>query len=236
MDTMIYMDNAATTQTDPQVVAAMLPYYTEAYGNPSSIYGFGQQAKAAIEQARIQLAKGIHAQPKEIYCTSGGSESDNWALKAVAEAYREVGRHIITTKVEHHAILHTAQWLEKQGFEVTYLNVDEKGRISLKELEAAIRPDTILISVMAANNEIGTIQPLYEIGQIARKHGILFHTDAVQAYGHIPIRVDEMNIDLLSASSHKLYGPKGVGFLYVRKSVKLRSFIHGGGQERGRRA
>ncbi len=236
MDTMIYMDNAATTQTDPQVVAAMLPYYTEAYGNPSSIYGFGQQAKAAIEQARIQLAKGIHAQPKEIYCTSGGSESDNWALKAVAEAYREVGRHIITTKVEHHAILHTAQWLEKQGFEVTYLNVDEKGRISLKELEAAIRSDTILISVMAANNEIGTIQPLYEIGQIARKHGILFHTDAVQAYGHIPIRVDEMNIDLLSASSHKLYGPKGVGFLYVRKSVKLRSFIHGGGQERGRRA
>lgn len=236
MSKLIYLDNAATTQVYPEVVEAMTPFFTEYYGNPSAIYSFADEAKKAVDKARTILAEGIHARTEEIYFTGGGSESDNWALKATADAYGKKGKHIITTKIEHHAILHTAEYLEKQGFEVTYVNVDEKGLIRLDELEAAIRSDTILISVMAANNEIGTIQPLEEIGAIARKHGILFHTDAVQAFGHIPLDVEKMNIDMLSASGHKVNGPKGIGMLYIRKGVKIRSLIHGGAQERNRRA
>ncbi len=233
---LIYLDNAATTRTAPEVVEAMLPYFSELYGNPSSIYGFSQKSKEAITAAREKIAGALGAKPEEIYFTAGGSEADNWALKATAEAYRSKGNHIITTKIEHHAILHTAQWLEKNGFEVTYLDVDESGTVKLSELEKAIRPETILISVMFANNEIGTIQPIREIGQIAKEHGILFHTDAVQAFGQLPIDVDDLKIDMLSSSAHKLNGPKGIGFLYIRKGVKIRSFIHGGAQERKRRA
>lgn len=232
----IYLDNAATTQVDSQVLDAMLPYFTEFYGNPSSIYMFAEEGRKAVEEARGNVAELIGAKPEEIYFTGGGSEADNWALKAAAEAYREKGRHIITSTIEHHAVLHTCAWLERQGFEVTYVNVDENGRLKLDELKAAIRPDTILISVMAANNEIGTVQPLREIGAIAHENGILFHTDAVQAFGHIPLDVDELQIDMLSASGHKLYGPKGVGALYIRKGVRIRSLIHGGAQERKRRA
>lgn len=232
----IYLDNAATTKVLPEVVEAMLPYFTEDFGNPSAIYGFAGVAKTTVDQARDIIAGGLGAKSSEIYFTAGGSESDNWALKSVAENFANKGKHIITTKIEHHAILHTAEYLEKKGFEVTYLDVDEFGIISLDELEKAIRPDTILISIMAANNEIGSIQPLAEIGKIAKAHNVLFHTDAVQAFGHIPISVEEMNIDLLSASGHKINGPKGIGFLYIRKTVLLKSFIHGGGQERGRRA
>lgn len=233
---LIYLDNAATTKTAPEVVEAMLPYFTEMYGNPSSVYSFSQKSKEAITAGREKIAKTLGASPEEIYFTAGGSESDNWALKATAEAYKEKGNHIITTKIEHHAILHTGEWLEKHGFEVTYVDVDEFGKVKLDELEKAIRPTTILISVMFANNEIGTIQPIKEIGEIAKKHGILFHTDAVQAYGQLPINVDELHIDMLSSSGHKLNGPKGIGFLYIRKGVKIRSFIHGGAQERKRRA
>ncbi len=233
---LIYLDNAATTRVLPEVVEAMSPFFTEYYGNPSAIYSFAGRAKEAAEAARGILAEGIHARPDEIYFTGGGSESDNWALKAAAEAYASKGKHIITTTIEHHAILHTCEYLEKHGCEVTYVGVDENGVVRLDELKAAIRPDTILISVMAANNEIGTIQPLKEIGAIAKEHQILFHTDAVQAYGHVPIDVDDMNIDMLSASGHKLHGPKGIGCLYIRKGVKIRSFIHGGAQERNRRA
>lgn len=236
MDKLIYLDNAATTQVHPLVVEEMLPFFTESYGNPSSVYQFAGTAKEAMEQARERLAAGIGARAREIYFTGGGSESDNWALIAIAERYQEKGKHIITTRIEHHAILHTCEYLEKRGFEVTYLDVDEQGFVNPEKLEAAIRPDTILISVMAANNEIGTIQPLKQIGELAKAHGILFHTDAVQAFGHIPLNVDEMNIDLLSATAHKLNGPKGVGLLYVRKTVQLFSFIHGGAQERGKRA
>lgn len=233
---LIYLDNAATTRTAPEVVEAMLPYFSEMYGNPSSVYTFSQKSREAITDAREKIAKALGAKTEEIYFTAGGSEADNWALKAAAEAYRAKGNHIITTKIEHHAILHTAQWLEKQGFEVTYLDVDESGTVKLEELKKAIRPTTILISVMFANNEIGTIQPVKEIGTIAREHGILFHTDAVQAFGQLPIQVEELNIDMLSSSAHKLNGPKGIGFLYIRKGVKIRSFIHGGAQERKRRA
>lgn len=233
---LIYLDNAATTRVIPKVREAMEPFFSEFYGNPSAIYHFAGEAKQAVDHAREILAKGIGAKPEEIYFTGGGSESDNWALKGTAEAYADKGRHIITTKIEHHAVLHTLSYLEKKGFEVTYLDVDEHGSIRLDELENAIRPDTILISVMAANNEIGTIEPLKEIGAIARKHGVLFHTDAVQAYGHIPLNVDEMQIDMLSASGHKLNGPKGIGLMYIRKGVKIGSFIHGGAQERNRRA
>ena len=232
----IYLDNAATTQAYPEVVQEMLPFFTEYYGNPSAVYSFADKAEQAVDKARGIIADTIGANKEEIYFTGGGSESDNWALKATAEAYGSKGKHIIISKIEHHAILHTAQWLEKHGFEVTYLDVDEDGKVKLDELEAAIRPDTILISVMAANNEIGTIQPLKEIGTIARKHGVFFHTDAVQAFAHIPIDVDEMNIDMLSASGHKINGPKGIGVMYIRKGVKIRSFIHGGAQERQRRA
>lgn len=204
MSKLIYLDNAATTQVYPEVLDAMLPYFTEHYGNPAAIYSFAGESERAVAKARKQIADVIGAKTEEIYFTGGGSESDNWALKATAEAYSSKGKHIITSAIEHHAILHTAQWLELHGFEVTYVGVDENGKIKLDELEAAIRPDTILISVMAANNEIGTIEPLKEIGAIAKKHGVLFHTDAVQAFAHVPINVDEMNIDMLSASGHKI--------------------------------
>lgn len=236
MEKVIYLDNAATTQVYPEVLDAMLPYFTEYYANPSSVYTFAAESAKAVDQARESVAGLLHAKPEEIYFTGGGSESDNWAIKAAAEAYGEKGKHIITSKIEHHAVLNTCAYLEKKGFEVTWLDVDEDGKISLSDLEAAIRPDTILISIMAANNEIGTVQPIREIGKIAREHGVLFHTDAVQAFGHIPLDVEEMNIDMLSASGHKINGPKGVGVLYIRKGVKIRSFIHGGAQERKRRA
>ena len=236
MKPLIYLDNAATTKTAKEVVDAMLPYFSEYYGNPSTIYGLGAKSKEAVTDAREAIAQSLGAQTNEIYFTAGGSESDNWALKATAEAYEGKGKQIITSKIEHHAILHTCEYLEKRGFEITYIGVDENGILKLDELRAAIRPDTILISVMFANNEIGTIQPIREIGEIAKEHGILFHTDAVQAYGQLPINVDEYHIDMLSASGHKLNGPKGIGFLYIRKGVKIRSFVHGGGQERSRRA
>lgn len=236
MSTRIYLDNAATTQTKVEVVEAMLPYFNEFYGNPSSVYDIATKSKNAVMQARDTIAKTLNCESNEIYFTAGGSESDNWALKETAESYQSKGNHIITTAIEHHAILHTCQYLESKGFEVTYLPVDENGVVKLDALKAAIRPTTILISVMFANNEIGTIQPIKEIGQIAKECGILFHTDAVQAFGQIPIDVDEYHIDMLSASGHKLNGPKGIGFLYIRKGLKLRSFIHGGAQERKRRA
>lgn len=236
MDRLIYLDNAATTKTAPEVVEAMLPYFTEKFGNPSSVYSFAASNKEDITCQRERIAEVLGANANEIYFTAGGSESDNWALKATAEAYQDKGNHIITTKIEHHAILHTGEYLEKRGFEVTYLDVDEDGKVKLEDLKAAIRPTTILISVMYANNEIGTIEPIKEIGEIAHEHGILFHTDAVQAFGQVPINVDECHIDMLSASGHKLNGPKGIGFLYIRKGVKIRSFVHGGSQERKRRA
>lgn len=236
MKTRIYLDNAATTKTSKEVVDAMLPYFTEDYGNPSSIYEIGQRSKEAITKAREQIAQVIGAKTEEIYFTAGGSESDNWALKAAFEAYSGKGNHIITTKIEHHAILHTCEYLEKQGARITYLDVDENGLVDLEELQKAICPETILISVMFANNEIGTIEPVKEIGMIAKEHGVLFHTDAVQAFGQVPIDVSEMNIDMLSSSAHKINGPKGIGFLYIRKGVKIRSFVHGGAQERKRRA
>ena len=233
---MIYMDNAATTKTAPEVVKAMIPYFSENYGNASTIYALGSASKKAINESRRTIAGLLGAKQEEIYFTAGGSEADNWALKAVAEAYGDKGKHIITTKIEHHAVLHTCEYLEKQGFEVTYLDVDQDGLVKLEEVKAAIRPDTILISIIFANNEIGTVEPIGEIGALAKEHGILFHTDAVQAFGQIPINVDELHIDMLSASGHKLNGPKGIGFLYIRTGVKIRSFIHGGGQERNRRA
>ena len=233
---MIYLDNAATTKVNKKVLESMMPYFSEIYCNPSAAYSFATKGRIAIEEARNHAAKLIGASDMEIYFTSGGSESDNWAIKAVAESFSDKGKHIITTKIEHHAVLHTCEYLERHGFDITYLNVDSDGKVRLDELKKSIREDTILISVMTANNEIGTIQPVAEIGKIAHEKGILFHTDAVQAYGHIPINVDEMNIDLLSASGHKFNGPKGVGIMYIRKGVKIRSFIHGGSQERGRRA
>ena len=236
MEKMIYLDNAATTKTRPEVVEAMLPYFTEFYGNPSSVYTFSAKSKEAVTKAREIIADSLGVKSNEIYFTAGGSEADNWALVAAAEAYEAKGKHIITSKIEHHAILHTCEYLEKRGYEVTYLDVDENGVVKLDELKKAIRPDTILISIMFANNEIGSIQPIKEIGEIAHKHGVLFHTDAVQAFGQVPINVDEMNIDMLSSSAHKINGPKGIGFLYIRKGVKIRSFVHGGAQERKRRA
>lgn len=233
---MIYLDNAATTRTAPEVVEAMLPYFSEMYGNPSSIYSIASKSKEAVTKAREQIANVLGTAAENIYFTAGGSESDNWALKATFEALKDKGNHIITTKIEHHAILHTCEYLEKQGARITYLNVDRDGTVDLEELKAAITPETILISVMFANNEIGTIQPIKEIGAIAKEHGILFHTDAVQAFGQVPIKVDELGIDMLSSSGHKINGPKGIGFLYIRKGVKIKSFIHGGAQERKRRA
>lgn len=233
---MIYLDNAATTKTAPEVVEAMLPYFSEQFGNPSAIYSLGSAAKKAVNRAKRTIAAAIGAKQEEIYFTAGGTEADNWALKAAAEAYASRGKHIITTKIEHHAVLHTCEYLEQRGYEITYLDVDSEGLVNPEALRAAIRPDTILISVMFANNEIGTIEPIGEIGAIAKEHGILFHTDAVQVFGQIPIDVDGLHIDMLSASGHKMNGPKGIGFLYIRSGLKLRSFIHGGAQERNRRA
>lgn len=236
MDNYIYMDNAATTRVKPEVFEAMKPYFEDVFANASSIYRFAGTAAKAIEEARQTVADFLGAKAREIYFTGGGSESDNWALKATAFAKRDKGKHIITTKIEHHAILHICEYLEKLGYEITYLDVDENGVVRPDELEQSIREDTILISVMFANNEIGTIEPIKEIGRIAHAHGVLFHTDAVQAYGHVPIDVDELGIDMLSASGHKINGPKGVGILYIRDTVRIGSFIHGGAQERGRRA
>lgn len=236
MSRFVYLDNAATTSTKKEVVDAMYPFFTESFGNPSSVYDFAAKNKKAVNDSRQIIADALHADVRDIYFTAGGSESDNWALIATAEAYENKGKHIITSKIEHHAILHTCDYLESRGFEITYIDVDENGILKLDELKKAIRPDTILISVMFANNEIGTIEPIKEIGEIAKEHDILFHTDAVQAFGQIPINVDELHIDMLSASGHKLHGPKGIGFLYIRKGLKLRSFIHGGAQERKRRA
>ncbi|MBP1756201.1 MAG: cysteine desulfurase NifS [Firmicutes bacterium] len=236
MDKKIYLDNAATTKTRPEVVEAMLPYFTDLYGNPSSVYEFATQNKKAVDEARETIAKAMGAEISEIYFTGSGTEADNWALKATADAYAAKGNHIITSKIEHHAILHTCEYLQKHGVEVTYIDVDENGILKLDELEKAIRPTTILISVMFANNEIGTIQPIKEIGAIAKKHNVLFHTDAVQAFGQLEINVDDFGIDMMSASAHKLNGPKGIGFLYIRKGIKIRSLIHGGAQERQRRA
>ena len=236
MDKMIYLDNAATTATKPEVVEKMMPYFLENYSNPSSVYSFAQNAKKVIDESRDAIAGFLGAKTNEIYFTGGGSESDNWAIKATADALKAKGNHIITTKIEHHAVLHVCDYLEKHGFEVTYLDVDENGTVSPESVEKAIRPTTILISVMFANNEIGTIEPIKEIGAVAKKHGVLFHTDAVQAFGHVPINVEEMNIDMLSASGHKFHGPKGIGFLYIRNGIKIGALIHGGAQERSRRA
>ena len=236
MNRLIYMDNAATTPVYPEVYEAMKPYFDEVYGNPSAVYTFAGKAGTAVDDARQTIASVINAKPEEVYFTSGGSESDNWAIIGAAEGNCHKGKHIITTKIEHHAVQNTCKYMEKHGFEVTYLDVDKYGRVSPKDVALAIRPDTILISVMTANNEIGSIQPIEEIGNIAGKHGVLFHTDAVQAMGHIKIDVEKMNIDMLSASAHKLNGPKGVGLMYIRKGIAIPSFIHGGAQERGRRA
>lgn len=236
MQRMIYLDHAATTQIAPEVLEAMQPFLFGKYGNASTLYDLGRISKNAIETARKQVADVIEAEPEEIYFTSGGSEADNWAIKMAARMYKRKGNHIITSKIEHHAVLNSCKALETEGFQVTYLNVDEEGRIRLDELKRAIRPATILISIMYANNEIGTIQPMEEIAKIAKKNHILLHTDAVQAYGQIPISVKELPVDMLSTSGHKLYGPKGVGFLYIKKGTPLKSYIDGGGQERGKRA
>lgn len=236
MSKLIYMDNAATTAVKPEVFEKMKPYFMENYSNPSSVYSFAGEAKKAVDDARDIIAGALNAKAAEIYFTGGGSEADNWAIKATAEAYKNKGKHIITSAIEHHVVLHTCGWLERHGYEVTYLPVDENGTVSPEKVEEAIRPDTILISIMFANNEIGTIEPIKEIGEIAEKHGVLFHTDAVQAFGHVPIDVQEMHIDMLSASGHKFHGPKGIGFMYMRNGLKLGSFIHGGAQERSRRA
>ena len=232
----IYMDNSATTPVRKEVVEEMIPYLTENFGNPSSIYDLGKTSKHAVEKARKRVAYAIGAEENEIYFTSGGTESDNWAIKGIAFANRNKGKHIITSSIEHHAVLHACKWLEGQGFEVTYLPVDKYGMVSPEDLKNAIRDDTILISIMLANNEIGTIQPVDEIGKIARENRIYFHTDAVQAIGHVPIDVQKMNIDLLSLSGHKFQGPKGCGALYIRKGTKIETLLHGGAQERKRRA
>lgn len=233
---MIYLDNAATTKTDKYVLDAMIPYLSENYGNPSGLYNIGKISKNAVIKAREQIAEVINCDKQEVYFTAGGTESDNWAVKSILESFKDKGRHIITSKIEHHAVLNTCKYMESQGYDISYIGVDENGIINIHEIERAIRRDTMLISVMAANNEIGTIQPISEIGQIAKRHQVLFHTDAVQAFGQIPIDIKKMNIDMLSASGHKLYGPKGIGFLYVNKDIQLNSFIHGGGQERHVRA
>lgn len=235
-DRTIYFDHAATTPVRTEVIEAMLPYFNQKFGNPSSIYSLGRDSKKAIEEAREKVAKAIGAQPREIFFTGSGTEADNWAVKGVAYANRQKGKHIITTAIEHHAVLHTCQYLESDGFEVTYLPVDADGLVTVEQVKAAIRPDTILVTIMFANNEIGTIQPIAEIGKAVKEKGIYFHTDAVQAMGNVDINVADMNIDLLSLSSHKFYGPKGIGALYIRKGIKITSFLHGGAQERGRRA
>jgi cysteine desulfurase len=236
MTKLVYMDNAATTPVKEEVLNAMIPYFTQKYGNASSIYKLGREAKAALDESREIIAKVLNAKSKEIFFTSGGSEADNWAIKGIAFANKDKGNHIITTKIEHHAVLHTCEYLQKNGFDITYLDVDEYGVIDLEQLKNSITDKTILISIMFANNEIGTIQPIKEIGQIAREKKVYFHTDAVQAIGNVEIDVDELNIDLLSLSAHKLYGPKGVGALYVRQGVKIHQYMHGGAQEKNRRA
>ncbi len=232
----VYLDYSATTPTDPRVVEEMIPYFTEHFGNPSSIYSTGLEAKDAIEHAREQVAHLINAEPKELIFTSGGTESDNWALIATARRLQHKGKHIITSAIEHHAILHSCEYLAKEGFDITYVGVDHDGLVDPAEVEAAIRPDTILISIMYVNNEVGSVQPITEIGAIAKKHGVLFHTDAVQALGNVPIDVKTMNIDMMSMSSHKIYGPKGIGAIYIRSGVNLPTYIHGGAQERKKRA
>lgn len=232
----IYLDHAATTPVKPEVLEAMMPYFTQNFGNPSSVYQIAQINKKALDDARETVAKHLGAHPNEIFFTAGGSEADNWAIKGIVEANKAKGNHIITSKIEHHAVLHTCEYLEKQGYEVTYLNVNENGQIDLEELKAAIKDTTILITIMYANNEVGSIMPVKEIGQIAKEHGVAFHTDAVQAVGQVRIDVKDQNIDALSMSGHKIYGPKGVGVLYIRRGLKVTNLIHGGAQERGRRA
>lgn len=236
MERNIYFDNAATTKVRPEVVDEMVKYFSEDYGNPSSVYKIARENKKAVEASRSKIANAINADANEIYFTAGGSESDNWAIKGIADSYSDKGKHIITTAIEHHAVLHTCEYLESKGFEVTYLPVDEFGIIRIEDLKNAIREDTILITIMFANNEIGSIQPIEEIGQIAKEKNIIFHTDAVQAVGHVPIDVKALGIDLLSMSSHKFYGPKGIGALYIKKGIKIKPLIHGGAQERNRRA
>ena len=236
MDKKIYLDHAATTYTRQEVVDAMLPYFTEKFGNASTIYSIGRESKKAIEEAREKVARALGAQPNEVFFTGSGTEADNWAIKGIAYANRSKGNHIITSSIEHHAVLHTCQYLESEGFEVTYLPVDEYGLVDPEQVRNAIKDNTILITIMFANNEIGIIQPIKEIGKIAKEKGVYFHTDAVQAVGNVPIDVNDMNIDLLSLSGHKFYGPKGVGALYIRKGTKIVSYLHGGAQERGRRA
>jgi len=233
-DRRIYMDNAATTATRPEVLEAMMPYFTQFYGNPSSIHAFGREARRAMENARKQVAAAIGCEPREVFFTGGGSESDNWAIRCALQSRK--GKHIITSAIEHHAVLHTCEYMEKQGYEVTYLPVDEYGIVSLEDVRKAIRPDTALITIMAANNEIGTIQPIAEIGKLAREAGVLFHTDAVQAIGAVPVDVKEWNVDMLSLSGHKFHAPKGVGALYIRKGIRISNLIYGGAQERGLRA
>lgn len=235
-DTKVYLDHAATTPVREEVIEAMLPYFNKKFGNPSSVYSIGRDSKRAIEEARETVAKAIGAQAKELFFTGSGTEADNWAIKGVAYANQKKGKHIITSSIEHHAVLHTCQYLEREGFEVTYLPVDADGLLTAQQVADAIRPDTILVTIMFANNEIGTIQPISEIGKVTREKGVIFHTDAVQAVGNVDINVEDMNIDLLSMSSHKFYGPKGVGALYIRKGVKITSIMHGGAQERNRRA
>ncbi|HBJ2609891.1 cysteine desulfurase NifS [Clostridium botulinum] len=236
MNKQVYMDYSATTYTKPEVLEEMLPFFTENFGNPSSLYSFSDKTKKAVNLARERVSKALNAEKNEIFFTSGGSEADNWAIKGIAYANKKKGNHIITTKIEHHAILHTAQFLEKEGFKVTYLPVDEEGFVSVEDIKNAITDETILVSVMFANNEIGTIEPIKEIGELCKEKNIYFHTDAVQAIGHVDIDVKDMNIDLLSMSAHKFYGPKGVGALYIKNGVKIQNLIHGGGQERGKRA
>ncbi len=232
-----YLDYAATTPTDPEVLAAMMPYFTEVFGNPSSVYSFAVRSRKAIDTARGQVAQALNAGPDEIFFTGSGTEADNWALKGTMERLRSKGDHLITTKIEHHAILHTAEYLEKvEGVRVTYLPVDPDGRVRMEDLEAAMTDKTVLVSVMFANNEVGTIQPIGEIGSLCRQRGVLFHTDAVQAAAQLDIDVKALNIDMLSLSAHKMYGPKGVGAFYLRKGLRLENFVHGGGQEKGRRA
>ena len=236
MSKVIYMDNAATTATRPEVLEAMLPYFTQTFGNPSSIHGVGREARKAVEAARKQVADAIGAEAREVYFSAGGSESDNWAIRLGCEAMQKKGKHIITSAIEHHAVLHTCQAMEKEGYRVTYLPVDEFGMVSVSDVEAAICDDTALITIMMANNEIGTLQPIKEIAQIAKAKGVLFHTDAVQAIGAVPVNVKELGVDMLSMSGHKFHGPKGIGALYVRKGIKMSNLIHGGAQERGFRA
>lgn len=236
MNKHVYMDHAATTYTKKEVLDEMIPYFTQYFGNPSSIYSLSRETKKAIDKSRARIAKCINADESEIFFTGGGSEADNWALKGIAFAHKNKGNHIITTKIEHHAILHTCEFLEKQGFEVTYLDVNEEGIVDIEDLKNAITDKTILVTVMFANNEIGSIQPIKEIGEICREKKIFFHTDAVQAVGHVPVDVKDMNIDLLSMAGHKFYGPKGIGVLYIKKGIRIANLVHGGGQERGRRA